>query len=429
MANSDKDILITPNNDADPKPEISFVGFNNAPIKLLVEDDNSLSFEGGAGQLYNIDNNLSANETFSVTDESGVPVIAYNVDGTVLLSPFAGSTSVGTKKSIGRLHVKPDTNAPAITLPDETNPRYSVGLGSTFVSTTAGQRLDFYAGDSGNDDSNLGTNQLRMSLTGEGKLGIATNNPGSMVDIRPLTYSSNQASNGYQLGTTGGQWILRFFMRSDSNGVPFIGIETPADAEGNTVEAFQVQGGNAGYVRLRPGGDDNILNLSSERVGINKDISTGNDSRSVLEIDGGIRIRDTQGGESPSKPGHFGLWDSNINSVWKWISSTSYDTMNSSGVFRDVAYVDYKPLTSWRTNYLKYNTLVYRLNNVDNSSLLPSLVVTLATLALYRGLTQVILGDGFVANYPENFVGFDQRLVIGGNPGLPAPLALFIVQQ
>jgi rhamnose transport system permease protein len=58
---------------------------------------------------------------------------------------------------------------------------------------------------------------------------------------------------------------------------------------------------------------------------------------------------------------------------------------------------------------------------------LPSLVVTLATLALYRGLTQVMLGDGVVADYPENFVGFDQRLVIGGNPGLPAPLALFIV--
>ncbi|MCX6444538.1 MAG: ABC transporter permease [Actinobacteria bacterium] len=58
---------------------------------------------------------------------------------------------------------------------------------------------------------------------------------------------------------------------------------------------------------------------------------------------------------------------------------------------------------------------------------LPSLVVTLATLALYRGLTQVMLGDGVVANYPESFVGFDQRLLIGGNPGLPAPLALFIV--
>jgi rhamnose transport system permease protein len=58
---------------------------------------------------------------------------------------------------------------------------------------------------------------------------------------------------------------------------------------------------------------------------------------------------------------------------------------------------------------------------------LPSLVVTLATLALYRGITQVMLGDSVVADYPESFIGFDQRLIIGGTPGLPAPLALFFV--
>ena len=368
MANSDKDILITPSNDADPKPEISFVGFNNAPIKLLVEDDNSLSFEGGAGLLYNLDNNLSANETFSVTDESGIPVLAYNVDGTLLLSPFSGSTSVGTKKSVGRLHVKPDGNSPAITIPDETNPRYSVGFGSVNVSGV-GQRLDFYAGDSLDNETNLGTNQLRMSLTANGDLGLATNNPGSMVDIRPIVYSSNQPSEGYQLGTTGGQWISKFFMRSDSGGTPFTGIATPADAEGDVHETFQVQGTASAYIRIRPGGTDNLLSASVERVNINRDIVSGNDTRSVLEVDGGIRIRDTQGGESPSKPGHFGLWDSNINSSWKWLSSTSYDTMSSTGIFRDVAYVDYKPLTTWRSNYLKYNTLVYRLNNIDNPSL------------------------------------------------------------
>mgnify|MGYP005620854177 CR=1 FL=1 len=368
MANSDKDILITPSNDADPKPEISFVGFNNAPIKLLVEDDNSLSYEGGAGLLSNLDNNLSANETFAITDESGIPVLAYNVDGTVLLSPFSGSTSVGTKKSVSRFHVKPDGNAPAITLPDETNPRYSVGFGSVNVSGV-GQRLDFYTGDSEDNETNLGTNQLRMSLTADGDLGLATNNPGSMVDIRPITYSNNQPSEGYQLGTTGGQWISKFFMRSDNNGTPFSGIATPADAEGDVHETFQVQGSASAYVRIRPGGTENLLSASVERVNINRDIVNGNDSRSVLEVDGGIRIRDTQGDESPSKPGHIGLWDSNINSSWKWISSTSYDTMSSTGVFRDVGYVDYKPLTTWRSNYLKYNTLVYRLNNVDNPSL------------------------------------------------------------
>ena len=271
MANSDKDILITPSNDAEPKPEISFVGFNNAPIKLLVEDDNSLSYEGGAGLLSNLDNNLSANETFAVTDESGVPVLAYNVDGTVLLSPFSGSTSVGTKKSVGRFHVKPTDNSPAITLPDETNPRYSVGFGSTHINGV-GQRLDFYTGDSGDNLTNLGTSQLRMSLTANGDLGLATNNPGSMVDIRPITYAANQPSEGYQLGTTSGQWISKFFMRSDSGGTPFTGIATPADAEGDVHETFQVQGSASAYVRIRPGGTDNILSASVERVNINRDI-------------------------------------------------------------------------------------------------------------------------------------------------------------
>jgi hypothetical protein len=368
MANSDKDILITPNNDADPKPEISFVGFNNAPIKLLVEDDNSISFEGGAGQLYNIDNNLSANETFSVTDESGIPVIAYNVDGTVLLSPFSGSTSVGTKKSVGRLHVKPDTNAPAITLPNETNPRYSVGLGSTFVSTTVGQRLDFYTGDSGNNDSNLGTNQLRMSLTGQGRLGVRTNNPQSIIDVRPLTYSANQTSDGYAISTTGGEWTSRFFMRSDVNGVPFTGLETPSDAEGNTVEAFQVQGSNAGFVRLRPGGADYIVNASSERLGINRNIATGSDTRSVLEIDGGIRIRDNNGGATPSKPGHIGLWEAGISSTSKLNGQFTYGTNNNDSMIRLIGYVDYSGTSNPanRTNYFEYNTLVVRFNDLSN---------------------------------------------------------------
>ena len=38
-----------------------------------------------------------------------------------------------------------------------------------------------------------------------------------------------------------------------------------------------------------------------------------------------------------------------------------------------------------------------------------------------------MLGDSVVADYPESFIGFDQRLIIGGTPGLPAPLALFFV--
>lgn len=55
---------------------------------------------------------------------------------------------------------------------------------------------------------------------------------------------------------------------------------------------------------------------------------------------------------------------------------------------------------------------------------LPSLVVTLGTLALFRGLAQIALGDQAITGYPDNFVGADQFLVFGL---LPLPLTVFLV--
>jgi rhamnose transport system permease protein len=54
---------------------------------------------------------------------------------------------------------------------------------------------------------------------------------------------------------------------------------------------------------------------------------------------------------------------------------------------------------------------------------LPSLVVTLGTLALFRGIAQVLLGDSQISGYPTWFVGIDQRLVVG----VPLPLIIFLL--
>jgi rhamnose transport system permease protein len=48
---------------------------------------------------------------------------------------------------------------------------------------------------------------------------------------------------------------------------------------------------------------------------------------------------------------------------------------------------------------------------------LPSLVVTLGTLALFRGLALVVLGSRGVSNFPDWFTGFG----FGSVPGLPIP--------
>jgi len=56
---------------------------------------------------------------------------------------------------------------------------------------------------------------------------------------------------------------------------------------------------------------------------------------------------------------------------------------------------------------------------------LPSLVVTLGTLALYRGLAYVIIGDQAVSNFPSDFTAFG----FGSVPGtlLPWPFIVFVL--
>jgi rhamnose transport system permease protein len=56
---------------------------------------------------------------------------------------------------------------------------------------------------------------------------------------------------------------------------------------------------------------------------------------------------------------------------------------------------------------------------------LPSLVVTLGTLALYRGLAYVIIGDQAVSNFPADFTAFG----FGSVPGtlIPWPFVVFVI--
>jgi rhamnose transport system permease protein len=55
---------------------------------------------------------------------------------------------------------------------------------------------------------------------------------------------------------------------------------------------------------------------------------------------------------------------------------------------------------------------------------LPSLTVTLGTLALYRGIAQILAGDRSIGGFPEWFVGINYRR-IGGL--VPMPLVIFLV--
>ena len=85
MANSDKNIVITPNTGEANDPTIILTGGGNVPITIKSLDDSfgTVQFEGSNGSLFSINNNLSNGSLFNVNDGAGMPVMDIQEDGTV----------------------------------------------------------------------------------------------------------------------------------------------------------------------------------------------------------------------------------------------------------------------------------------------------------------------------------------------------------
>jgi hypothetical protein len=118
MANTYKDIIITPNRGSGTAdPTVSFRGGDatvntEIVLKAYPQSNGTLSFEGSAGQLFSITNDLSG-VLFSVNDVSGIPSIEVNADGTVELAPYSGNVGIGVAvpaNITSKLYVAGDAN-------------------------------------------------------------------------------------------------------------------------------------------------------------------------------------------------------------------------------------------------------------------------------------------------------------------------------
>ena len=92
MANSDKNIVITPNvGSSTAQPNIVYTGQNNAPITLRVADDGTLSWEASTGRLMSATTSLTGT-LFSINDVSGLPVFEVSSTGTITsYAPITGA--------------------------------------------------------------------------------------------------------------------------------------------------------------------------------------------------------------------------------------------------------------------------------------------------------------------------------------------------
>jgi len=112
MADSDKNILITPQTSQTSDPTIEFKSgaTSGDPITLSVSDDGTIStldFSGSAGQLFSISNDLTGT-LFAVSDSSGIPIIEADADGEVRLAEFGGLVGIGSSAPTHKLHLISD---------------------------------------------------------------------------------------------------------------------------------------------------------------------------------------------------------------------------------------------------------------------------------------------------------------------------------
>jgi hypothetical protein len=185
----------------------------------------TLSWEGSAGQLFSITNNLTSGSIFSVNDVSGIPSIDVNADGTVLVAPYGGNLGVGTISPTAKLHVSGDAKINDITVGkgSGTNttgtPNTAVGYQALIsnangYSSTAVGYLALYSNTTGYYNTATGSQALRFNTTGN------QNTANGDQALYSNTTGSANTANGQQtlrLNTTGSYNTANGFAALSSN--------------------------------------------------------------------------------------------------------------------------------------------------------------------------------------------------------------------
>lgn len=143
MANSDKNIVITPNvGSSTDDPKIVFSGADSATTAQDVSltgypfESGTVSFEASSGQLLSVTNDTS-NTIFTVNDIAGIPKLEVDADGNVRIVEYGGRTIMGAGVDNESSTLQVNGNVAAI----------SQVSGTLVVRGGVGISGDVYAGD------------------------------------------------------------------------------------------------------------------------------------------------------------------------------------------------------------------------------------------------------------------------------------------
>lgn len=148
MANSDKNIKITPSRNKTTFPTIVFTGSaaGTSVLTLSVLDDNTVSFGSTEGQVFSLDSNLSTGYIWGVSDISGIPLLRASAGGTVGIAEFTGvNVGIGTDRPFYKTHIRGDVGI-ASTNDGHLGFYFDSGRasGSAFLNVNNANTLRFY---------------------------------------------------------------------------------------------------------------------------------------------------------------------------------------------------------------------------------------------------------------------------------------------
>lgn len=110
MANSDKNIIITPGTGSTSiLPNITFTGAGNSSISLKMYDDDVLSFETDAVKMLSMNDETDSIQ-LSVTSDYGIPSLEVGAAGTIVLGKYGQFVGVNSTAPTTNLDVVGDVN-------------------------------------------------------------------------------------------------------------------------------------------------------------------------------------------------------------------------------------------------------------------------------------------------------------------------------
>ena len=320
MANTDKDILITPNRGQTTLPEMKFVGSGNTPLYLKVLDDNTITFESNTNQLFSITSNLTSDQIFSVNNISGIPSISVEATGEVRLNQFAGFTQIGGKFDsllgsykldiVGSLRVSGKLVSQNGTTADwDSTEIYSDGVQSNYNARGAEFGFAFRFD---------GTERIRIHQTGKIALGnlnrsITTDSKLTTLNVRGGGYGNmGTATAAIRILAGGGSGLGGNRVNNYNSGIAFQHLDPTNSTWGETYS------GNQAWIGLRvfdtPGQERSYLVF-----GTNSGTSAGTEptSRVSLSPFGDVYVGDDhhapQGGNPGSVSGYKVSIQGNVN--------------------------------------------------------------------------------------------------------------------